>query len=363
DLHTADLENLIVAAKGMSSTELGKLVDQGNSLDGIEKSHFFFGASKAGRKSHEFMSLIKETRGQERKEMLLVLANIEEEDLPAVIGRTARMDPDEQRIQFLAREKLELSGSKRQTLSSSYVHLSNHLSAGEFNDFLRAAGSASSQDDVDRLMEQMDSVDDRSSFLETAAGAGKELGNLLNLAERFIDEEKENFLGVAGKLKGESLKNFLGVAASRNSREELDEFVSFTDSMTGEEREKMLRASVDAAQQEVLTEFMDLTNQLGPARSLFLTVAEDAGGQLGNFIEATQNFITAEQNSFMAEAEKLDFHLMDLFEENPDTTYNLKNGEPSMKLVGTTSGGVFKFLENAFASGPLLGSFVKPYLS
>ncbi|MCP4719488.1 MAG: hypothetical protein GY860_08540, partial [Desulfobacteraceae bacterium] len=47
DLHTADLENLIVAAKGMSSTELGKLVDQGNSLDGIEKSHFFFGASKA----------------------------------------------------------------------------------------------------------------------------------------------------------------------------------------------------------------------------------------------------------------------------------------------------------------------------
>lgn len=425
DLHTADLENLIFAAKGMASTELGKLVDQGNSLSGIEKSHFFFGASKAGKKSHEFMNLIKGSRGQERKDLLLVMANIEEEEMPAMIGRAARMDPHEQRIQFLAQEKQELFGSQRQTLSSAYVHLSRNLSAGEFNDFLRAAGSASNEDDVDRLMEQMDLADDRATFLETAAGSGKELGNLLNLGERLIDEEKENFLGAAGKLKGESLRNFLEVAGSINSREELDEFVSFTDSLTGEAREYMLTASVEAARQDVLTKFMDLTNELtGSSRSFFLMVAEGAGG-LGNFIEATQNFISSERNSFMAEVEKKGFHLMDLFEDDSETTYTLRDCckedisqfvaaaratgfdpdlifshdqsgykfknenseyiqeyfeaienegfdlsnsylmhvEPGMKLVGTTSGGVFKFLENAFASGDLLGSYVKPYLS
>ncbi|MCP3944178.1 MAG: hypothetical protein GY710_22250 [Desulfobacteraceae bacterium] len=424
DLHTADLKNLITAAEGMKSSSLGRFIDQGNSLSGIEKSHFLFGASKAGDQSDKFMDLVENTRGQERQDLLLVLANEKKKDLPAMLNKITNMDSHEQRAQFLAQEKSDLFGSEQQTLTSTYIYLNKELDAGEFHDFLRAAGSASGQEDIELLLKLSDSVDDRSSFLKTAAGAQKELHNFLDLGEKLEDEEQENFLAVTDKLKGENLQNFLKVAG--RNHENLDEFTLFTDSLTEQEKTKFLKASVDADQQGVLDKLMDLTNQLtGPSRSLFLTIAQSAKGQLSNLIKGTKNFIAAEQNSFMAQAREKGFDLMSLFKK--DNTYTLgaccKNdiselvsaaratgfdpelifsrdesgyqfrndenreyineyiqaieegdfdlkdnsysidGNPDMKLVGTSSGGVFNFLENAFASNSFLKLYLEPYLS
>ncbi len=425
-LNSADLHNFLGAAQKMESSSLGSFIDMGKELSGIEQSHFFFGALKAENSQNDYLHLAGKLRGNERSNLLLIIANSKTEDVHSIINKTENIADDENRSEFLASAGLEITLSEAKKHEATYIHLKNFFSAHEFDNFLNAVDFAGSDDEVERLLETSDMVDDRASFLATASDSKGQIHNFLDLTDNLSGERRERLLEVATKLDKENLQNFVETASQ--TIENLDEFVTLTGSLTGSEKHNFLKASVDAVDQDMLGEFIDLTDKVGgPARSMFLITAGNAGGQLGNLIEATSNFILSEKNSFMAAAKENEFKLDGLFEddskqyfllrengeENIDqffraakqtgfdidlifshdkTGYHFKNkgnseyinqflkesgkagfdffgrfvlrrgGESGIKLAGTTSGGIFRFMENAFASKNFLGSYLKPYL-
>jgi len=324
-------------------------------LSGLERSHFLFGASKVGDHQDDYMDLVGKLDGEERTGMLLVIANGNSEEAPSMITRMKNMEAGDQRAAVIADERLLVILAEKKPMSSEYVHLTNFLDADEYNDFLTAIGLPGNEDEAERLLESSETVSDRSSFLAAAADSKTQLAHLLDMGEKLSGETRETFMAVVGNLRGENIESFVRIAFDSN--ENLDEFLKLTDKLTGQEKDDFLKASVDAREQGVLKEFMGLTNRLaGPQRSLFLNVAETAGKQLGNLIQGMNNNSSSQEELFMANAKANGYDLSTLIK------YDEKDSTKIDSLWGVKPDYMFTFLENAIASKPLLGNYLKSYL-
>ncbi len=357
NLNAADLQNFVNGAGEMQSSTLTDFIDQAGLLSGIERSHFLFGASKVGNHQDEYMDLVGKLTGEERTGVLLVIANGNSEETPSIINRINNMDAGAQRAEVIADARIAVILTESQPMASDYVHLTNFLDADEYNDFLTAIAYEGNEDEAERLLAQSETVNDRSSFFSAAADAKAELSHLLDMGEKLSGETREKFMDVLGNLGGENVQNFLGVAAE--SGKNLEEFLKLTDKLVGLEKDNFLSASVDAQEQGVLEEFMGLTNRLTTHnRSLFLNVATTAGPLLGNLIQATNNYISFQEKSFMAAGAAAGFDFSKMVEyEDP------KDPEKGRLIGGIKPGYLFSFLENAAASGNFLGGYLKPYLA
>ncbi|MBU0970091.1 MAG: hypothetical protein KKC20_05555 [Proteobacteria bacterium] len=355
NLNTADLQNFFAGAGEMSSFTLINFIDQAGELSGLERSHFLFGASKVGDHQDDYMDLVGKLDGEERTGMLLVIANGNSEEAPSMITRMKNMEAGDQRAAVIADERLLVILAEKKPMSSEYVHLTNFLDADEYNDFLTAIGLPGNEDEAERLLESSETVSDRSSFLAAAADSKTQLAHLLDMGEKLSGETRETFMAVVGNLRGENIESFVRIAFDSN--ENLDEFLKLTDKLTGQEKDDFLKASVDAREQGVLKEFMGLTNRLaGPQRSLFLNVAETAGKQLGNLIQGMNNNSSSQEELFMANAKANGYDLSTLIK------YDEKDSTKIDSLWGVKPDYMFTFLENAIASKPLLGNYLKSYL-
>lgn len=357
NLNAADLQNFVEGAGEMQSSTLTDFIDQAGLLSGIERSHFLFGASKVGNHQDGYMDLVGKLSGEELTGVLLVIVNGNSEETPSIINRIKNMDAGAQRAEFIADARIAVILTESQPMASDYVHLTKFLDADEYNDFLTAIAYEGNEDEAERLLVQSETVNDRSSFFAAAADAKGELSHLLDMDEKLSGETWKNFMDVLGNLGGENVQNFLRVAV--DSGKNLDEFLKLTDKLTGSEKDDFLSASVDAQEQGVLEEFMGLSNWLTTHnRSLFLNVAESAGLLLGNLIQGTNNHISSQEKSFMAFAEAVEFDLSKLIKyEDP------KDPSKGLLIGGIKPGYLFSFLENAAASGHLLGGYLKPYLA
>ncbi|MCP4116106.1 MAG: hypothetical protein GY737_12010 [Desulfobacteraceae bacterium] len=161
-------------------------------------------------------------------------------------------------------------------------------------------------------------MDERSGFFKMAAAAPETMGDLLKVLRTVSRAEQKEFLGVGRELGGNTLKNFIrtgGTAAANAPVGTLSNLVGLTRELKGRDREYLLAASV-TAEPGLLGDLMNITVALGEnlrekqeenpgddrialARHSFLTVASDAGHNLGGLIRMTETLVEIDDGAFI----------------------------------------------------------------